>query len=177
MGRPGALAPGVLRRQTDADPQGRGDCRQPDGRCQCLDPDTAASALSTDVRQLRRLIARHQPDFYQPGGAGRGDSPEPGFEEKDRRGQRLPRRAENRPDPQRLPATDRCRPADLPGQGRWRIAVVRAGGRAADGATLFPVLTAWLASEALSALRGTFAGKPYSYSTASSPDSADDMNL
>jgi urease subunit alpha len=50
--------------------------------------------------------------------------------------------AENRPDPQRLPAEHRRRPADLSGQGRRRVAVVRAGGCAADGAAVFPVLSA-----------------------------------
>jgi urease subunit alpha len=40
---------------------------------------------------------------------------------KNRRGQRLPRRAENRPDPQRLPAEHRRRPADLSGQGRRQL--------------------------------------------------------
>ena len=65
----------------------------------------------------------------------------PGSEEENRRGQRLPRRAENRPDPQRLPAEHRRRSADLSGQGRRRVAVVRTGGCVADGPALFPVLT------------------------------------
>ncbi len=45
MGRPGAVAPGVLRRKTDADPQGRCHCRQSDGRRQRVDPNPAAGAL------------------------------------------------------------------------------------------------------------------------------------
>ena len=50
------------------------------------------------------LHATTQPDVYQPGGAGGRSARGPGSEEADRGGQGLPRRAENRPDPQRLPA-------------------------------------------------------------------------
>lgn len=57
-----------------------------------------------------------------------------------RRGQRLSRCAEDRPDPQRLPADHRGRRTELPGTRRRPVALVRTGGRAADGAALFPVL-------------------------------------
>ena len=124
MGRPGALAPGVLRGQTDADPQGWRHRRQPDGRRQRFDSDAATGALPPDVRQLRRLAARHQHDLHQPGRTGGRPARSPGPEEENRRGQRLSRGAENRPDPQRLPAEHRRRPADLSGQGRRRVVVV-----------------------------------------------------
>ena len=50
------------------------------------------------------------------------------------------RGAEDRPDPQRLPADHRGRRTELPGTRRRPVALVRTGGRAADGAALFPVL-------------------------------------
>ena len=58
VGRPRALAPGLLRRQALADPQGRLHRQRRDGRPQCLDPDAAAGALPADVRRLRRRAAR-----------------------------------------------------------------------------------------------------------------------
>ncbi len=101
-----------------------GDCRQPDGRRQRLDSDAATGALPADVRKLRRLAARHQPDLHQPGRRRGRVAGTAWVEEENRRGQRLPRCAEDRPDPQRLPAEHRRRPTDLSGQGRRRAVVV-----------------------------------------------------
>ena len=50
-------------------------------------------------------------------------------------------RREAQPDPQRLRAEDRGRPADLRGARRRRAAHLRAGQGAADGAALLPVLS------------------------------------
>ncbi len=79
--------------------------------------------------------------FISQAAQAAGIPQKPGLEEKDRRGQRLPRRAENRPDPQRLPAADRCRPADLPGQGRWRYCCGASRLTCCRCATLFSVLS------------------------------------
>lgn len=136
----GALAPGLLRRQAEPDPQGRGHRRQPDGRHQRLDPHAAAGALPTDVRQLRRQPSRDQPDLRQPGRLRRRRTAAARPAQGHRRGQRLSRCAEDRPDPQRLPADHRGRRTELPGTRRRPVALVRTGGRAADGAALFPVL-------------------------------------
>ncbi|MFC6692123.1 urease subunit alpha [Pseudomonas lini] len=68
--------------QTDADSQGRCHRGQPDGRRQRFDPDTATGALPADVRQLWWLSARHQPDVYQPDGAGSRFARSLGFEEE-----------------------------------------------------------------------------------------------
>ena len=51
--RPGAVEPGVLRRQAGPRDPGRQHRGGADGRSQRLDPDAAAGALPADVRQLR----------------------------------------------------------------------------------------------------------------------------
>src|SRR5690606_40047969 len=61
-----ALAPGLLRCEAFADPQGRQHCGQSNGRCQHLNPDAAAGALPADVCQFRRLAACVELYLYHP---------------------------------------------------------------------------------------------------------------
>ena len=74
-GRPGAVAPGVLRREAGRHHQGRHDRGGADGRSERLDPDAAAGSLSPDVRRAGRRAPRDQPDLPVARGAGRRASP------------------------------------------------------------------------------------------------------
>ncbi len=68
-GGPGALAAGVLRRETGDGGQGRLHCLEPYGRCQRFHPDSAAGVLQADVRIVRRRDGSYQSDVHIPRGA------------------------------------------------------------------------------------------------------------
>src|SRR5690606_30125968 len=94
-----ALAPGLLRCEAFADPQGRRHCGQSDGRCQRLNPDAAAGALPADVCQFRRLAACVELYLYQPGGIRCRGAGAVGPEKEDWCGEGLSLVAEEGPDP------------------------------------------------------------------------------
>ena len=114
-----------------------------DGRPERLDPDAAAGALPADVRRVRRRACCKLHQLRLGRGAGGGDRRDPRPAAAARRGQEYARRHRQAvDDPQRRDAGHRGRSGDLRGAGRRRVADLRTGRRAADGAAIFPVLMA-----------------------------------
>ena len=104
VGRPGAVAAGLLRRQAEPDPQGRLHRACADGRRQRQHPDAAAGACAADVRRLRRRGREDLAQLRQPGRAAQRRGGATRAAEAAGGGQGLPWRAQDRHGPQRLAA-------------------------------------------------------------------------
>ncbi len=74
--RPGAVEPGLLRREAGPGAARRHHRGGADGRPERLDPDAAAGALPPDVRRLRQVADQLLGDLRQPGVARRRRSGE-----------------------------------------------------------------------------------------------------
>ena len=132
---------GVLRREARLHHQGRLDRRRADGRSERLDPDAAAGALPADVRCLwpgAHGVLRGV--RLQGGGQGRARQKTRHPEGTGRGAEHARQDFQEEHDPQRRHAADRGRSGNLRSARRRRIAHLRAGRNAADGAALFFVL-------------------------------------
>ncbi len=140
VGRPGVLAPSLLRGQAEPGDERRLHRGGRDGRRECQHPDAAAGALPADVRRFRRRPGAHVSQLRQPvcAGLGRGRGLRPA--QAPGRGEGLPHGEEDRHAAQRLPAGDADRRPDLRSARRRPVADLRGGQGAADGAALLPVL-------------------------------------
>ena len=140
--RPGAVEPGLLRREAGNGAARRLHRRRPDGRPQRLDPDAAADALPADVRRLRQAAHQLVGHLRLAGRARR----RPARQSSASRRSMLP--VENTRGGigkasmilNDRDAAYRGRSRDLRGARRRRAADLRAGDGAADGAAVLSVL-------------------------------------
>src|SRR6185437_1504079 len=141
VGRSGVLGAGVLRHQAVADSQGRDDRNGADGRPERVDTAAAAGPLSRNVRNARRRTRAHVADLRVADGRRRGRGRTLWAEQAYRGREKLPQHLEGEHDPQRVASGDQRRSGNLSGHRGRPVADVRTGYRAADGATLFSILT------------------------------------
>ena len=137
---PRALEPGDVRGEAGDGADRRQHRERADGRPERLDPDAAAGLFAADVGRLRPVARGVRGHLRQRrGGSGRrAGAARP--RQVDAAGQKHPDPAQERHGAERRDPCDRGGPGDLRGALRRRAPDLRAGGRAADGTALFPVL-------------------------------------
>src|SRR5439155_19124892 len=140
-----ALADRVLRRQAEADRQGRARGVGTDGRSERLDPESGAGCLPADVRRSGRGRGRDVRHVRIPGRGRERDPRAARSRPAGRGGAGVPLCRQGGHGPQLGDAGHLRRPGDVRGSARWRACDRAPRGNPPDGPALLPRLMDGLA--------------------------------